>query len=219
MNSRDSENAEQYDIEAAESGWFGPAVAFGLAFAYTRPGQAILDIGIGTGLGSALFQKAGLAVTGIDISEEMLDICRKKGWAERLVCHDLTCAPYPFVDASFDHAVSTGVFQFFPDLDLVCRETGRVVRGGGVFVFVTGDRGEGEDARVVIGPELTGTGHSVTMYRHSPRQVAGWLAHNGFCLIDSLDFSVWMDRARTKRLPACAYIAEKQRAPNGDGVR
>jgi len=212
MTTRDSENAEHYDDEATASGWFGPAVVFGLAFAYTKPGQAILDIGIGTGLGSMLFHKAGLSVTGMDISDEMLDACRNKWCAARLVRHDLTVAPYPFGDDTFDHAVSTGVFQFFLDLDLVCRETGRIVREGGIFVFVTGDRSEEEDAEVVVGPEYTGTGHSVTMYRHSIREVTGWLEKNGFLLVDTLEFSVWMDRERTARLPARAYLAQKRQA-------
>jgi ubiquinone/menaquinone biosynthesis C-methylase UbiE len=198
-----------YDDDARAFGWYGPAVAFGLAFMYTEPGQTILDIGIGTGLGSVMFHKAGLKVVGMDISGGMLAACKKKGFANRLVHHDLTIAPYPFGDASFDHAVSTGVFQFYRDLDLVCRETARIVRKGGVFVFVTGDRHEEEDAEVIVSREHTGTGQPVTMYRHSVREVTGWLMQNGFLLIDALEFSVWMDRKRSERFPARAYIAQK----------
>ena len=68
-----------YDKEAEASGWYGPEVAFGLAFKYVLPGQSILDIGIGTGLGSVLFRKAGLDVHGMDISSKMLDVSRSKG--------------------------------------------------------------------------------------------------------------------------------------------
>ncbi len=210
MKNEARKEADHYDDEATAYGWLGPAVAFGLAFAYTKPGQAILDIGIGTGLGSALFHKAGLTVTGMDISDEMLDACRKKGWAARLVRHDLTVLPYPFRDESFDHAVSTGVLQFFPDLNMVCSETVRIVRKGGIFIFVTGDRSEEEHGQVVVPPEQTGTGHPVIMYRHSLREVTGWLERNGFLLIESLEFSVWMDRERTERFPARAYLAQKQ---------
>ena len=46
---------EAYDEEAEATGWFGPEVAFGLIYKYIQPGQSILDIGIGTGLGSVLF--------------------------------------------------------------------------------------------------------------------------------------------------------------------
>ena len=32
-----------YDDEAETCGWFGPEVAFGLAYKYVQPGQSILD--------------------------------------------------------------------------------------------------------------------------------------------------------------------------------
>jgi predicted TPR repeat methyltransferase len=203
-------NADYYDDEARAYGWHGPAVVFGLAFRYTKPGQTILDIGIGTGLGSELFHKAGLQVVGIDISDELLDACRKKGCANRLVRRDLTITPYPFADSSCDHAVSTGVFQFFKDLDPICSEIGRIMREGGIFVFITGDRSEGEDCHVLVSPDHTGTGLLVTMYRHTPREVTGWLENNGFLLIDTLEFTVWMDRNRSERFPARVYLAQKR---------
>jgi len=204
------DTAEHYDKEAAATGWHGPAVVFSLAFPYTRPGQTLVDIGIGTGLGSELFNKAGMHVVGIDISEEMLDACRKKGFTSQLVRHDLTMTPYPCGDASFDHAVSTGVFQFFENLTPVFWEIGRILRDGGVFVFVTGDREQGEDATVIVGPEHTGTSSSVTMYRHTVNKVRGWLEKCGFRLVDTLEFTVWMDAERSKRFPARAYLAQKK---------
>lgn len=203
------EDAYHYDDNAQAYGWHGPAVVFGLAFRYTEPGQTILDIGIGTGLGSELFHKAGLTVVGMDVSDEMLDACRKKGFTARLIRHDLTVTPYPFGDASCDHAVSTGVFQFFRDLGPVCKETGRIVRKGGIFVFITGDRSEEEDAAVVVDPDHTGTGLPVTMYRHTLREVTGWLETHGFSLVDTLEFTVWMDTQRSERFPARAYLAQK----------
>lgn len=198
-----------YDKKAQATGWHGPAVVFGLAFKYTEPGQTLLDIGIGTGLGSSLFHKAGLNVIGMDNSEEMLDVCQNKGFAARLICHDLTVIPYPLGDTSCDHAVSTGVFQFFENLDTVFGEVSRILRKGGIFVFVTGDREPGENARVVVGAEQTGTGAAVTMYRHSPDEVTGWLEKDGFLLVDTLEFTVWKDMKRSERFPARAYLAQK----------
>lgn len=205
----DRERHDIYDEEARAYGWAGPAVVFGLAFPYVSPGETILDIGIGTGLGSERFRKAGLRVAGMDLSDGMLDACRKKGIADRLIRHDLTKTPYPFPDASFDHAVSTGVFHFFRSLEPVIRETGRILRDGGIFVFSTADRSDGEDAEVVVGPEYSGTGRAETMYRHSPTDVRGWLKVGGFTVIDSVEFTVWMDRDRSERLPARAYLAQK----------
>jgi 2-polyprenyl-3-methyl-5-hydroxy-6-metoxy-1,4-benzoquinol methylase len=68
-----------YDDEAEATGCHGPEVAFGLTYPYVQQGRSILDIGIGTGLGSVLYRKAGLKVYGMDASQEMLDACRSKG--------------------------------------------------------------------------------------------------------------------------------------------
>jgi predicted TPR repeat methyltransferase len=150
-------------------------------------------------------------MTGMDISDSMLAVCRRKGFVTRLICHDLTAFPYPFGDSSFDHVISTGVFQFFPDLDTIFSEVARITAGAGRFAFVVGDRAPSEPMEVITGPEQTGTGESVTMYRHSPAQVAGWLEKNGFRPVDSVTFTVWMDEKRTREFPARAYLAEKVR--------
>jgi predicted TPR repeat methyltransferase len=203
------EREDFYDREARAYGWHGPAVVFGLAYRYTETGQTILDIGIGTGLGSELFYKAGLHVIGIDISDTMLDACRRKGCATRLVRHDLTMIPYPFSDASCDHAVSTGVFQFFKDLGPIFSEIGRIVRTGGIFVFVTGDRYEEEDSRVLVDSHHSGTGLPCTMYRHTLQEVTRWLTNNGFLMLDTFEFTVYMDKDHSERFPVRAYLAQK----------
>lgn len=205
------EEAGTYDEMAQKVAWQGPARVTDLLLPFVRQGQRVLDIGTGTGLGSEYLAKAGLRVTGMDISDSMLAVCRKKGFVTRLVRHDLTVTPYPFDDSSFDHVVSTGVFQFFPCLDTVFREVARLTAPGGRFAFVTADRTPGQPMEIVAGPELTGTGHAVTMYRHSPAQVAGWLEKNGFRPVDSVPFMAWMDEKRTRELPVRAYLAEKIR--------
>lgn len=204
------ETAGQYDREAAATGWHGPAVAFGLAFPFTNPGDCILDIGIGTGLGSELFFKAGLRVYGMDTSDTFLAICRKKGLATLLVHHDLTSVPYPFRDGAVHHVVSTGVFQFFENLDRVFDEVRRILKDGGIFVFITGDRNPDEPAEIIVGPAHTGTNESVTMYRHTSDQISSWLEQNSFRLLDTMEFTVWMDQERSKRFPARAYLAQKR---------
>ncbi len=201
--------ALQYDEEALATGWQGPALVFRLASCSIEPGQTILDIGIGTGLGSERFARAGLRVYGMDISDDMLEMCRKKGFAARLVRHDLTVFPYPFDDASCNLVVSTGVFQFFSDLDKVFLEVHRILPGRGLFIFITGDRGPGEPCEVVVGPEQTGTGLPVTMFRHTREQIEEWLVKNRFRLDDSAGFMVYMDRGLSETFPVRAYLARK----------
>jgi len=201
--------AETYDEAAVAIGWKGPLLVFGLMSGCMRPGQTVLDIGIGTGLGSEPFFRAGLRITGMDISDTMIAVCRKKRFAERLVCHDLTQFPYPFADGSFDHVISTGVFHFFPDLDLIFHEVARILCDSGRFAFMTGDRSPEEPAEIIAGPEQTGTDDSVTMYLHTPGQVTRWLERNGFLLADSVQFVIWMDERHTMKFFARAYLARK----------
>lgn len=209
LDDAERKQEEPYDEVALATGWQGPAVVFRLASRSVEPGQTILDIGIGTGLGSERFAQAGLRVYGMDISDDMLEICRKKGFTAGLVCHDLTTFPYPFGDASFNHVVSTGVFQFFSDLDRVFGEVNRILSERGMFIFITGDRRPEEPCEVVVGPEQTGMGIPVSMFRHTREQIEMWLAKNGFRLDDSAGFKVYMDRERSETFPVRAYLARK----------
>jgi len=198
-----------YDKEAEATGWYGPEVAFGLTYAYVHPGQSMLDIGIGTGLGSVLFRKAGLEVHGMDISPKMLDECRSKGFTA-LQLHDLSKPPYPYDSESMDHAVCTGVFNFFSDLFPVFQEASRIIRKGGLFVFVVGDRSENEVHAIEVGAEHTKSENTVTMYLHSPKQIVELFARYGFEQLRDLSFTVFMDRERTKSMPARSYLARKR---------
>lgn len=178
---------------------------------FVRPGQTVLDTGIGTGLGSEPFFRAGLRVYGMDISSPMLEVCNRKKIAARLFRHNLTRYPYPSGGGSLDHVISTGLFHFFPELHGIFNEIAPVLADGGRFAFVTGDRGPEEPAGVIAGPEQTGTDRSVTMYLHTTGQVTKWLEMNGMDAEDSLRFAIWMDEGRSKLFPARAYRARKCR--------
>jgi predicted TPR repeat methyltransferase len=215
MNSEDTLNgsslASHYDSKAEEYDWRGPEVVFGLSYSFVDPGESLLDIGIGTGLGSVLFHKAGLYVYGMDISTEMLEACRSKGFAVDLKKHDLTEQPYPYGEASLNHAVCLGVLNFFKDLTIVFREVARIVRDNGIFVFVVGDRGLGDEAEFVVGRDDTGADSSVPMYRHGTEEINGLLNDNHFDLVRCLEFPVPIDRERTKTLRAKAYVARRRK--------
>jgi SAM-dependent methyltransferase len=104
-----------------------------------RPTDAVLDIGVGVGrLSRALAPQVG-ALTGIDVSREM--IARA---AENLAAHDVRLivgdgtSLAPLRDASFDVVISLVVFQHIPDPQITLgyvRETGRVLKPGGWAAF------------------------------------------------------------------------------------
>jgi len=203
--------ASRYDSDAEEYDWRGPEVVFGLTYSFVNPGESVLDIGIGTGLGSVLFHKAGLHVYGMDVSTEMLEACRSKGFAVDLKNHDLTLESYPYGEASLDHAVCLGVLHFFRDLRIVFTEVSRILRDNGIFAFVVGDRQPGDESRFVVGREDTGADSSVAMYRHGMEEIKSLLNGNHFELVRCLEFPVSMDRERNKTSRAKAYAARRRK--------
>jgi ubiquinone/menaquinone biosynthesis C-methylase UbiE len=201
-----ADNTEAYDEEAEASNWFGPEIVFGLSFKYVTPGDKILDIGIGTGLCAGLYHKAGFEVSGMDISDEMLDICRKKQISKYLVKHDLTQIPYPFESNSVDHAVCTGVMQFFKDLNPIFQEASRIIRNEGSFSFIVAHQENHDESEIQIGPEHTHSGAIITMYRHSTEQINRFINQNKFDLKRSLEFSIYMDQHKSRSFKAKAYV-------------
>ena len=199
-----------YDKRVKEYGWVGSEVAFGLAYEYTSPGQTILDIGIGTGLGSILFHKAGIVIYGLDNSDAMLDICRNKGFASDLQLHDMSKFPYPYDGVSLDHAVCIGALQYFENIQPVIEEVGRIIRESGVFVFTVMDRSPSESAAMVLGPEITDSGSTDTIYRHSTPQISEYLQVCGFESVKSLEFNMFMDRDKRRKSPVKIYVAMKR---------
>jgi predicted TPR repeat methyltransferase len=203
--------ADSYDRKAEEYNWRGPEVAFGLSYKFINPGESVLDIGIGTGLSSALFHKSGLRVFGMDDSAEMLEACKQKGFAADLKKHNLIVEPYPYDTASLDHVVCIGVLDFFSDLRPVFREVARILRDKGTFTFAVANRGPGEGPEYTAGPESTQSDSTVTMYRRSTEEVNALLKDNGFESLMFVVFSVFMDPEQTIPLPLKAYVARRIR--------
>jgi arsenite methyltransferase len=110
-----------------------------------KQGERVLDIGSGPGL-LAYDIAASVGhygrVRGIDISEDMLTMSKKRcadqSWTEFQKA-DATKLPYP--DDSFDAAVSTQVYEYVADVPTALAELHRVVRPGGRVVVVDTDYG------------------------------------------------------------------------------
>ena len=129
-------DADQYDQQAREWGW-NPEVFFGLMWAYAQPGKRLLDVGIGTGLCSEPFSKAGVEISGFDRSKKMLALCRDKHICSDLKEHGIDDVPWPYADACFDLVIAGGVLHFFGNLEPFFKEVKRVLKPSGVFGFTT----------------------------------------------------------------------------------
>lgn len=100
-------------------------------------GQAVLDVGTGTGRAAIALARLGAVVTGVDASEEMLRVARQRadaaGVAVRFERGDAHALPFP--DGSFTAAVSLRVLMHTPGWRVCLRELCRVSRGRVVFDF------------------------------------------------------------------------------------
>jgi phosphatidylethanolamine/phosphatidyl-N-methylethanolamine N-methyltransferase len=109
------------------------------AAAINALGGRVLDVGVGTGLELPMFTP-NVRIVGVDLSEPMLDIARKrvtqKGLAnvEDLRVMDAMNLEYP--DASFDAVVAPYVVTVVPDPRRTLEEMARVTRPGGEIVIV-----------------------------------------------------------------------------------
>jgi phosphatidylethanolamine/phosphatidyl-N-methylethanolamine N-methyltransferase len=104
-----------------------------------RPGERILEVGVGTGLSLPLYPR-NVRVTGIDISHEMLaqaDARRRRerlGHVTELRCLDAERMDFP--DNSFDKVVAMYVASVVPHPARLVDEMRRVCRPGGALFIV-----------------------------------------------------------------------------------
>jgi len=99
------------------------------------PGRC-LDLGCGTGRAIPLLATAGWTVTGADVSKDLLAVAEQHAgqFAEQLVWADAHALP--FKDRSFDAVVSILTHTDVDDPRVVFSEARRVLRPGGVFVYL-----------------------------------------------------------------------------------
>ena len=197
--------AEQYDQNKETQGWRGPDIVFGMAYEFIENGQSILDIGIGTGLGSIPFYKAGLRIYGMDLSTNMLEACRKKGIAHELQQHDLTKSPYPYHDEMFDHAICVGVLNHFDNLLPIFSETSRILKRKGTFTFIVADRKSNEEPTFCVEHDNIKT----IMFRYSSEQINKLLHNNNFELLKHVEFLVPGHKDKNKPMRLKSYTAKR----------
>ena len=101
----------------------------------------MLDVGCGTGILSTCVAKDPkvLSVCGVDLSARYIDYAVRRNDDARLSFEVGDACALPFLDASFDHAVSMLALQFVPQAPLAVREMRRVTRPGGTVAAATWD--------------------------------------------------------------------------------
>lgn len=93
----------------------------------------VLDLGCGTGLSSVEFFKRDFEVTGIDISQGMLDEAKKYSF-KKLICQDLE-KPLKVDDNYFDIVTLTGVMEFIKNPLKLFLEIKKKLKNKGLFLL------------------------------------------------------------------------------------
>jgi len=97
----------------------------------------MLDAGCGTGIFTTDFLNAGVKVTGLDISRQMLLNAVVKAGNRPFTAVQADMTSLPFRDNAFDKAVSITALEFVEDAQASVDELFRVTKPGGMVILAT----------------------------------------------------------------------------------
>lgn len=107
-----------------------------ISLLHPTKGMNVLDAGCGTGNYSIKLARLGCLVTGVDVSEKMLDTARKKakGAGHAISFINSNIESLPFASEQFDAVVSVVALEFVENQQKAFDELFRVVQKGGKIV-------------------------------------------------------------------------------------
>jgi ubiquinone/menaquinone biosynthesis C-methylase UbiE len=106
-------------------------------------GRALLEVGCGIGTDLVRFARGGALATGVDLSQTAIDLARKNFELNGVSAKELRVAngeALPYGDGSFDVVYGHGVLQYTADAGRKVAECHRVLKPGGVAIFMVYNR-------------------------------------------------------------------------------
>jgi len=168
------EFADTFDSKLEELSYKAPEL---LGEALSRHVSAkdlrILDAGCGTGLCGPYLRPLARKLEGIDLSEEMLALAKKRKLYDRLDKAELTEALQTRSER-YDVAVAADVLCYFGHLSTIFGAMASSLRSGGLFAFTLETHGKAKDYALGISGR----------YTHSAKYVRNSLAGAGFDLVE-----------------------------------
>jgi ubiquinone/menaquinone biosynthesis C-methylase UbiE len=105
-----------------------------------REARRVLDVGCGTGYGSAMMATPDREVVGVDTSGEAVEWAKTTYRAENASFFVMPATELRFPDNSFDAVCSIQSIEHFDDVEVFLSEVVRVLRPGGVLAVATPNR-------------------------------------------------------------------------------
>jgi len=171
--------ASDFDNILAELQYDSPQlIAQNLYEFYSRKNHQnlqILDVGCGSGLCGQAIKKyiKNCQITGVDISQKMLDKASEKKVYYRLLKEDITDC-FSSVKCVFDVIVSSDVFTYFGSLDSLFKNIADSILSNGIFSFTYSLNNENENDFFLM---------PSSRFVHSPKYVEKLLQKNKFAIL------------------------------------
>lgn len=165
------------------------------------PFQRLLDLGCGTGLTGGALRDMVADITGIDISENMVEIAHEKDLYETLYVAEIEDFLEDNDDEPFDIVTATDVLPYLGALEPLFFGTAENMVSGGIFVFSSETAGEEAMAGrpFIVGPHQR--------YLHAEAYVRERLTATGFELVEITYINVRMQDGNPS--PGHLVIAKK----------
>lgn len=100
----------------------------------------LLDVGCGAGFLTNRMAKEGFQVTGVDLSQESLNVAERYDTTKTAKYIKADACHLPFADNSFDVVTTLDFLEHVPNPADVVKECARVLKPGGVFFYHTFNR-------------------------------------------------------------------------------
>jgi 2-polyprenyl-3-methyl-5-hydroxy-6-metoxy-1,4-benzoquinol methylase len=100
-------------------------------------GKTILDVGCGTGYGTALLAESSKKVVGIDLSRQAVRYAQRRYRSANLEFLRMSAESLEFADRSFDFVLSTENFEHLRDQRANLRQTSRILTDEGMLLLAT----------------------------------------------------------------------------------
>lgn len=174
-----------------------PALLEELLGAHVKAAQdEVLDLGCGTGLCAPFLRPLARRLTGVDLSQRMLDKAREGGRYDALACADIGAFLAPDAQAGrYGLVLAADVFVYFGDLAPVFGQVARALRSGGWFALsVEALGGDGKDN----GTDK-GAGYAITpsnRFAHALEYVARVAAAHGLTTVETRSAALRREHGR-----------------------